>query len=40
MSKDPQKDPKVEDLKHTKLDADKAEQVKGGATAFKPKKGT
>jgi len=38
MSKEQNKDPKVEDLKKTKLDADKAEQVKGGAMAAQPKK--
>lgn len=38
MSQDPQKDPKLEDLKKTKLDAEKAEQVKGGMSSVAPKK--
>lgn len=38
MSKDPMKDPKIEDLKKTKMDAEKAEQVKGGMTAVAGKK--
>jgi len=38
MSNEPTKDPKLEDLKKTKLDADKAEQVKGGMGAVAPKK--
>jgi hypothetical protein len=38
MSKDPMKDPKIEDMKKTKLDAEKAEQVKGGMTSVAPKK--
>ncbi len=30
MPKEQNKDPKLQDLKKTKLDADKAEQIKGG----------
>ncbi|HKV72880.1 MAG TPA: hypothetical protein VJN95_00055 [Gemmatimonadales bacterium] len=33
MAKEQNKDPKFEDLEKTKLDADKAGQVKGGTTA-------
>jgi hypothetical protein len=36
MAMDKKNDEKVQDLPKTKIDADKAEQVKGGQTVSKP----